>query len=86
MDPTELAVLMWLVACSLAAAALILTLVFRRPGKRILEVGVWSVPLLRNPREYIRDPYARIAQALSIAAIALFATTIAGFVLFQLLR
>ena len=77
---------MWVVASSLGAAAVILTLVFRRPGKRILEVGVWSVTILRNPREYICDPYARIVQALSIAALALFATTIAGFVLFQLLR
>ena len=49
-------------------------------------MGVSSVTILRNPREYIRDPYARIVQALSIAALALFATTIAGFVLFQLLR
>jgi hypothetical protein len=86
MAPPEIALVMWVVAWSLGAAAMILGLVFRRPGKRILEVGVWTFTILRNPREYIRDPYARIVQALSIAALALFATTSGGFVLFQLLR
>jgi hypothetical protein len=86
MAPLQIAVLMWVVAWSLGAAAMILGLVFRRPGKRILEVGVWSFTILRSPQEYIRDPYARIVQALSIAALALFAITIASVVLFQLLR
>ncbi len=83
MTPLGLAFLAWLVAFLLGMAATILMLLFRHPGTKIFEPGVSTLTILRDPKRYVRDPYARIVQILSIAALTLGAVTIVGLVIFQ---
>jgi hypothetical protein len=79
----NVALFVWFVAVLLGVIASVLMLLFRRPGTKVFEVGVSTLTILRDPRKYIRDPYARIVQILSIAALTLGGITVIGFIVWQ---
>jgi len=85
MRPPTLALIAWGVACLLGGIGGVLAVLFRHPGAKVFEVGVSTLTLLQTPERYVRDPYARVVQILSIAALLLFGATIIGFVLWRLL-
>ncbi len=82
----NVALILMLVATILGAVASVLLVLFKRPGVKLFKSRVSTLAILRDPRIYVREPYARAVQALGMAALALGAATIVSLMVWQLLR
>ena len=67
----NVAIVIWVAAMILALVAGLLTLLYRRPGVPVLDLSGGTLQVLRNPKRYIRDPYGRIVQVLTVAAFSM---------------
>lgn len=63
--------LILLLAVVLAAVATVLVFLCRRDGVDLTAPGSSTFDFLRNPEKYVRQPYAKIARVLGVAALVL---------------
>lgn len=78
------AITAWVVAMVLAPLAGLAAVVFKRDDVPFMDSAGGALGLLRNPGQFVRAPYARVVQVLTIASFTAGLVAIACFVIARL--
>ena len=76
-------IVMWLTACAISLLGIIIMFMCKRPDMNYFEERVNTFTILFTPEKYIKAPYARVVQILTVISLTLFIVTIVVYAVWR---